>query len=91
MRYLRIKIDVATKYLHESIREHVRNNLRDIFCELAPRRLWLYLKTLRLMSMGTPETLGEMLGGSGALDGAEDVLVKGRDVHVSDFFFILCV
>lgn len=44
------------------------------------------------MSMGTPETLGEMLGESGALDGAEDVLVKGEgDMHISDFYCVCVV
>lgn len=37
---LRIKIDVCSQGLDESGREQIRENLRDLFCQLLPRRLW---------------------------------------------------
>jgi hypothetical protein len=78
MRFLRIKIDVATQGFREATREKVRENLRDIFCQLPARRLWLYLKQLRIMSLGSPETLSEMLTSGDLMDGPEDVIVKGK-------------
>lgn len=77
MRFLRIKIDVATQSLPEATREKVRENLRDIFCQLPLRRLWMYLKSLRLMSLGSPGTLDDTLAVED-MDGPEDVIVKGN-------------
>jgi hypothetical protein len=78
MRFLRIKIDVATQGFREATREKVRENLRDLFCQLPARRLWMYLKQLRIMSLGSPETLSEMLTSNDLMDGPEDVVVKGK-------------
>ena len=78
MRFLRIKIDVCTQGFHEAIREKVRENLRDLFCQLPTRRLWMYLKSLRAMKLGPPETLEERLASDELMDGPEDVIVKGE-------------
>jgi hypothetical protein len=79
MRFLRIKIDVATQGFHEAVRERVRENLKDIFCKLPPRRLWMYLKCCRIMSLGTPETLDKRFATNfEMMDGPEDVIVKGK-------------
>lgn len=78
MRFLRIKIDVATHRFREATRERVREHLRDLFCQSIPaRRLWLYLKGLRQMSLGSPETLHEKSTAE-FMDGPEDVIVKGK-------------
>ncbi|KAF1947455.1 hypothetical protein EJ02DRAFT_507895 [Clathrospora elynae] len=76
MRYLRIKIDVATKGLHEARREKVREDLRDLYCQLPTRRLWLYLKPLRSMALGPQETFEERLGSQELMEGPEDVIIK---------------
>ncbi|KAJ4289800.1 hypothetical protein N0V90_011131 [Kalmusia sp. IMI 367209] len=86
MRFFRIKIDVTTQGLHERMREKVRNNLRDLFCQLPSRRLWMYLKTLRAMSLGTPETFLELLASDKVMYGPEDVIVKGLNPS-SNFTF----
>ena len=77
MRFLRIKIDVATKGFHEATREKVRDNLRNLFCQLPARRLWMYLKSLREMSLGSPEKQDERSAAE-TMDGPEDVIVKGK-------------
>lgn len=78
MRFLRIKIDVLTQGRPEAMREKVRNNLRDLFCQnVPPRRLWLYLKALRGMSLGSPENLKELYASDDIMNGPEDIIVKG--------------
>ncbi|KAF1847287.1 uncharacterized protein K460DRAFT_276406 [Cucurbitaria berberidis CBS 394.84] len=79
MRFLRIKIDVCTQGFREAIREKVRENLRDIFCQLPARRLWLYLKSLRVMSLGSPGSPDEIMSNE-SMDGPEDVIVKASQV-----------
>jgi hypothetical protein len=74
----RIKIDVWTKGLEESIREDIREKLGDLFCQLPFRRLWYYLKQLRLMSLNSPESLSDLNGDIQEIDGPEDVIVKGN-------------
>ena len=78
MRFLRIKVDVCTKGFREATREKVRENLRDLFCQLPARRLWIYLKSLRVMSLSSPETFEEKLASAEFMDGPEDVIVKGK-------------
>ena len=41
---MRVKIDVWTQGLDESFSEKVRENLRELFCQLSARRVWYYLK-----------------------------------------------
>jgi len=50
---LRIKIDVWCKALgiDKIIREEILENLRDLFCQLPPRRLWYYLKHIRNLEL----------------------------------------
>ena len=89
MRFLRIKIDVATQGFREATRERVRDNLRDLFCQSIPaRRLWLYLKGLREMSLGSPKTPNEEYATAEFLDGPEDVIVKGK-TYVFVMYFII--
>ena len=48
---MRIKVDVWSKGLEEAVRRRIRENLRDMFCELLPRRIWYYLKQVRTMEL----------------------------------------
>jgi hypothetical protein len=79
MRFLRIKVDVATQGLTEARRNTVREHLRDLYCNTIPiQRLWLYLKTQRDIALQSAETYSlypETFG-----DGPEDVLVKAKDI-----------
>jgi hypothetical protein len=77
MRFLRIKIDVATTGLPEAHRNPVRDHLRDLYCTLPIRRLWLYLKTQRVMALQPAETYNGTLDPNAFSDGPEDVIVKG--------------
>ena len=78
---MRIKIDVWSQGLDESFRAGIRENLRDLYCQLPARRVWYYLKLVRTM----------LLGGIGAhgmvepqpdpediMDGPEDIIINGK-------------
>ena len=77
MRFLRIKIDVATRGLPESKREIVRNHLRDIYCQVPTRRLWMYLKMLREMSLDSSGAAKKPPYNK-TMYGPEDAIVKGE-------------
>jgi len=56
---LRIKIDVWSKGIDESIREEIRNHLRDLFCQLPARRYIIRANDLcRLMFFATLNHVG---------------------------------
>jgi len=78
---MRIKIDVWSQGLDESKRVKIRENLRDLFCQLPVRRLWFYLKQLRLMQLiERPEWFPDLVDDIPDMDGPEDVIVKGNTV-----------
>lgn len=86
MRKMRIKIDVWSQVLEENERDDIRNKLRDLFCQLPARRLWYYLKHVRIMSLTGPEDLVyETSELKEYIDGPEDVIVKGS---VLSLFFV---
>jgi hypothetical protein len=77
---MRIKIDVFTKGLDENFREGVREDLRELFCQLPPQRVWFYLKQVRNMLLrnrnASPnDEMGLESGRS--LNGPEDTIAKG--------------
>lgn len=78
---MRIKIDVWSKGLRESIREDIRTKLRELFCQLPARRFWYYLKLIRNMLLKGKKP-GRALEQQRALDtkfdGAEDIIVNGK-------------
>jgi hypothetical protein len=78
MRILRIKIDVCTQGFREATREKVRENLKDLFCQLPTRRFWMYLKLLRVMSLNPLATPEEVFASVQSMAGPEDVIVKGK-------------
>jgi hypothetical protein len=75
---LRIKIDVWSKGIDESIREEIRNHLRDLFCQLPARRVWFYLKRIRYIELNErgPDNINFRL--EDLMDGVEDVIVNGQ-------------
>jgi hypothetical protein len=75
---MRIKIDVWTQGLDESFREKVRENLRDLFCQLPARRVWFYLKNLRHMLLKGNGTVGSQLDSDHLMGEPEDVIVNGK-------------
>ncbi|KAK2764586.1 hypothetical protein FQN54_009281 [Arachnomyces sp. PD_36] len=73
---VRIKIDVWSKGTEESVREEIRENLRDLFCELAPQRVWYYVKYIRSMLLrGRDKELNEDV-----MHGPEDVVAKASQI-----------
>ena len=78
---LRIDIDVATKDLSEAYINQVRDHLRDLYCTSVPtRRLWLYLKTQRVMVLRSAKTDQNTLDPDRFGDGPEDVRVRVKDI-----------
>jgi hypothetical protein len=78
---MRIKIDVWSNGLDENFREIIRENLRDLFCELPARRVLYYLKHLRhlqLKGFRPNGDQGSRLDIEDLMDGPEDVLVRGK-------------
>ena len=78
---MRIKIDVWSHGLDETIRVEIRENLRDLFCQLPPRRVWLFLKHTRHMQLTRKkpeETGGSNLAMNDLMDGPEDVIANSE-------------
>ena len=64
---MRIKLDLWSRGLQESLRNDIRENLRAIFCQLPAHRVWFYLKYVRNIVNENRITMG----------GPEDILAKG--------------
>jgi hypothetical protein len=73
---LRIKIDVWSQGMDEMIREEIRGKLRDLFCQLPPRRLWHYLKHLRNLEFKNSVDSGSSNLPADVMDGPEDVIAN---------------
>jgi hypothetical protein len=81
---MRIKVDMWSKSLDENFREGIRENVRDLFCQLPVRRVWFYLKLIRHMRLDSGNVGGlENSGfdGGNSPDEPEDVIAKGRILH----------
>jgi hypothetical protein len=79
---MRIKIDVFTQGLKEDFREGVRENVRELFCQLPPRRVWFYLKHVRSMllqdrSIGPKDPIATALEDDLIMNGPEDFIARG--------------
>jgi hypothetical protein len=83
---MRIKVDVWSQGLDESFRESIRDNVRDLFCQLPVRRVWHYLKSFQYMLL-QGHRIGELaysgLDDGKSLDGPENVIAKGRTLYPS--------
>jgi len=78
---MRIKIDVWTQGLDESFREKVRENLQDLFWQFPARRVWYYLKQIKVRLLNgnwLDGTVGSRLALDHLMEGPEDVIVKGK-------------
>jgi hypothetical protein len=73
---LRIKIDVWCNALGigKIIREEILDNLRDLFCQLPPRRLWHYLKSIRYLEL---KDIVKSRRPDDLVEGPEDVIANG--------------
>jgi hypothetical protein len=85
---MRIKIDVFTKGLAEDFREGVRDNLRELFCQLPPRRVWKYLKYIRSMllqdrTIEQKDKSATKLEEPSIMDGPEDSIAMGSNLFFS--------
>jgi hypothetical protein len=78
---MRIKIDVWSQGLAENRRVEIREHLRDLFCQLPTRRVWLYLKRIRFMHMTGKKSIGmieSQLDSDNLMNGPEDVIANGK-------------
>jgi hypothetical protein len=80
---LRIKIDVWSQGVEEHIREATRENLRDLFCQLQPTRVWYYLKLIRNMVLNGHRPDSALPDFGDFKDRPEDTIVEG------EFYFSL--
>lgn len=81
---MRIKIDVWSQGLEESKRQDIREKLQDLFCQLPARRLWYYLKQLRMMLLRAPGDVPDINDEMQEyMEGPEDVIVKGNVLFFS--------
>lgn len=81
MRNMRIKIDVWSQGVAEDRRAEIREHLRDLFCQLPARRVWLYLKQIRFMHMEGKKSvgmIGSQLDSDEVMNGPEDIIVNGK-------------
>ena len=81
---MRIKIDVWSQGLSKSHREDIREKLGKLFCQLPVRRIWLYLKRVRLMlRTGTKKDAAQAIDVAQLAlysrgEESEDIIVDGR-------------
>jgi len=79
---LRVKIDSWSQGIDESIRHRNRLLLTDLYLQLPPRRVWLYVKQIR-MAYSTPTAgLNDHLTHSNAMQQPEDVIARGEYAYL---------
>jgi hypothetical protein len=80
---LRIKVDVWSQGLEESARQKIRDNVRELYSEFPPQRVYYYVKRIRHMELSRyfssrgPRVLQ---GEDYLFDGPEDVIAKGEPI-----------
>ncbi|KAL9618008.1 MAG: hypothetical protein Q9160_007256 [Pyrenula sp. 1 TL-2023] len=85
---LKTMIDVWSEGVDENTRHQGRENLREIFCQLPPRRVYFYVQATRHMMLNR-RPRDEASGSSkdtakNILDGPEDAIAKAGPVFRSD-------
>ena len=84
---MRIKVDVWSKGIDESIRIEIREHVQELFCQLPARRVWFYLKDIRhmLLKRNEPEErAGSQLDMDDLMEGPEDIIANGKSlVHTT--------
>ena len=88
---MRIKIDVWSQGVDEYRRQEFRDQMARCFWQLPPRRIWLYLKNVRILKLN-----GKKMAGRQKVDAsqlrfpdqrgyAEDVIAEGQYYAVKIF------
>jgi hypothetical protein len=80
---LRIKVDVWSQGLEESIRQKIRDNVRELYSEFPPQRVYYYVKRIRHMELSryfSNRGPRELQGEGNLLHGPEDVIAKGKPI-----------
>ena len=87
---MRIKIDVWSQGLSSSDRKDIREKLGKLFCQLPMRRVWLYLKRVRIMiRTGNGEKAEEAIESCLAGKETEDIIMNGRLSRLYTFESVL--
>ncbi|KAH0565111.1 hypothetical protein GP486_001495 [Trichoglossum hirsutum] len=81
---MRIKVDVWSQGLTQEVREEIREKVRDLFCGyMAPRRVYFYLKQIRVMKTVGPEVWRnrDVANFEGAeMSGMEDIVANASQL-----------
>lgn len=75
---LRVKIDSWSQGVDEFIRQRNRMLLTDLYFRLAPRRVWLYVKQVRIAHLGQSEEFETLFDSGNSTYGPEDIIVQGK-------------
>ena len=73
---LRVKIDVWSKGVNESLRQHIGELLTETYLRFSPCRMWIFLKHIRVAFLG--KAAGRE-GGNEPYDRA-DLYIQGRKI-----------
>ncbi|KFY32187.1 hypothetical protein V493_00439 [Pseudogymnoascus sp. VKM F-4281 (FW-2241)] len=76
---MRIKFDIWSTGLDERLRNDIRENFQHIFSQLPVRRVWYYLKHVRIMALQ-----GLSIEGGEIMDGPEDIIARVSQVIRSE-------
>ena len=74
---LRVNIDSWSRGIDEFIRERNRLLLIDLYVRLPPRRVWLYLKQVRIARLHRQSEEFQTLVGNSTRE-PEDIIVQGK-------------
>lgn len=75
---LRVKIDVWSQALDESLRERNRVLLMDSYLRLPPSRVWLFMKHIRIGFLERSRDFGQEEIYRNSFDGPENTLARGK-------------
>lgn len=89
---MRIKVDVWSRGVDELVRERIRKHVQELFCELPPRRVFFYLKSIRHMileGVERAETIGSKKPDTEAPETEpEDAIANGKSLSCCRSFTI---
>lgn len=89
---MRIKVDVWSQGVDERVRERIREHVQELFCELPPRRLLLYLQSIRNMLWkgveGAKTTGSKKADAEPPVIGPEDAIANGKSLSYFRLFTI---
>jgi len=80
---LRVKIDVWSQGLEESLRQRNRVLLIKSYLQLPPRRVWLFVKRMRFELLTNPQSFETEIDIDDCVHGPEDIIAKGKCLRLT--------